>query len=122
MHPWRCVRHGRPGQAVTGPGPGLALLAALGVLIVLVGGCAADRPAGQETTAPPLTGQDRLPPAAVSAQPPVDPQAGRAHCEARRQAICQQQWVGADEKCRRMTCELVAGFWLLRDPPGAAQR
>ncbi len=30
--------------------------------------------------------------------------------------ICNEQWIGAEEKCQRMTCELVAGFWLLRDP------
>ena len=29
-----------------------------------------------------------------------------------RQIISNQHWLGADEKCRRMTCELVAGFWL----------
>lgn len=67
--------------------------------------------------------QDRLPAtkAAVVAAPTSSDDA-RLRCEAERQIICNQQWVGADEKCRRMTCELVAGFWLLSDPADAVKR
>lgn len=33
---------------------------------------------------------------------------------------CDQDSVGAGEKCRRMTCALFAGLWVLRDPEQAA--
>ena len=66
--------------------------------------------------------QDRLPATALVAAPTAATDDGRLQCEAARQIICNQQWVGAGEKCRRMTCELVAGFWLLRDPADAVPR
>ena len=70
--------------------------------------------------------QDRLPAtataSAVVAVPTAASDDGLLQCEAERQVICNQQWIGADEKCRRMTCELVAGFWLLRDPADAVKR
>lgn len=36
-------------------------------------------------------------------------------CEAKRQLIRNQQALGPDAKYRRTRCELIAGYWLLRD-------
>ncbi len=70
-----------------------------------------------------LASQDRLPelPATLATPAPAVPtpptrDEGRLACEYNRQMICDQQMIGAQEKCQRMVCEQVAGFWLLRDP------
>ncbi len=63
--------------------------------------------------------QDRLPARPVTATSPVADDS-RLVCEGERHMICNQQWIGDDEKCRRMTCERIAGLWVLRDPHYAA--
>src|SRR5690606_35053296 len=90
--------------------------ASLAVLMAMWGcGCmgeqAADPATARATTPAPFVSQDRLPAMpATRASTRNDGSGDHScwECEGRRQMICQQQWVGAQEKCQRMTCELVA--------------
>ena len=98
--------------------------ACLAVLVtVVMCACARGQAADPVTAVPtmpePMTTQDRLPEIEAANITLEAQEDGRVHCESQRQMICNQAWVGADEKCRRMRCELIAGFWLLRDPESA---
>ena len=109
------------------------------LLAVWLSGCMDKRATDQVTglaSAPAVSvTQDRLPTVPATRASALIPKYGDAtgdasgarkgddsrwECEGRRRMICDQQWVGAQEKCQRMTCERIAGFWLLRDPGNEA--
>ena len=132
--PWRHIRLDHPGQARF-LGTHRLVIHLLCLVAVWMSGCvderAADPVMGLAAVQAVAVTQDRLPAApatrATATSPDIGNETGheadagasdesRWECEGKRQMICHQQWVGAQEKCQRMRCERIAGFWLLRDP------
>ena len=117
--PWRKYRRVHPGQARYVLMPDRSAYLAVMVAVAM---CACTR--GQAADPVALVAKmpgssrtrDRLPGVEATVNTPEAQEDGRARCESQRQMICNQAWVGADEKCQRSHCELIAGFWLLRDP------